>query len=111
MAGVGQVDAEVAPANGGREMPPEVGVDGGDLLDRALEPLGHRDARPLRMRGGPAPPCCRGELFAEGVELGAESLRVSQVVRLLGFLELCGEIRQAGAVLVARPGIEQRTRV
>ena len=38
------------------EMAPELGVDRGDLLERDPEPLGHRDACPLGVRGGRASP-------------------------------------------------------
>jgi hypothetical protein len=112
MRGVGIVGATVAGLDGTGEIAAHRSVAGADLHNRGLDRLGHHQPCPLAVRSGlpdsSAQPYRRADLIAKEFQLGAEARCPRRVVELRSFRQFRAQLADAGAILPAGLGVEQR---
>ena len=90
-------------------MSPELGVTRRDPLERTLEALLlHGHARPLAVRSRSATPLGSRELLHQRRHLLAVVFDSAQIVSTLGLGQLLAQLREARAIGVVGPSVEDR---
>src|SRR6476646_5359349 len=102
------VDTEVAASDRGGEVAAELRVARGDPLESAFQTFGHGQAGALGVRRRLPIASRRDELGRERLDLLAEVRDPTDVVRLLGVIELIANLGEALAVFAPRTRVGHR---